>query len=73
MGEDAADALDLREAQVVADADGQRVESPQDQPGGRGVAQWHSPEELGSLTRPEGDLGASQPPAKTMGTWEWGL
>lgn len=34
MGQDAADALDLREAQVLTDPDGQRVEPPQDQPGG---------------------------------------
>lgn len=42
MGQDAADALDLREAQVLADPDGQGVEAPQDQPGGDGEAQQAS-------------------------------
>lgn len=66
MGQDAADALDLREAQVLTDPDGQGVEPPQDQPGGHSGAQQHAVRAAVQLSRPQGGPKLSeltQPPA----------
>lgn len=80
MGQDAADALDLREAQVLADPDGQRVEPPQDQPGvtyGVSAARPHT----GPRSRAARPASQEVPSTRSLlstqsggqGPWGWGL